>query len=143
MKRGFLLTGLLTICANLTIAQRVKQPAQCDFQTNLTFKNGADTITVLAYTTALVRTGPMLPSLAKLVKLKKVKFKIRSSVAFKLINCPNEIVADCIDQHSFSYAMVPGDEKKLVQMRCIFFEGFSEFSKPYFVIDSIKPYNGN
>jgi len=133
----FILLGCFSL---ITYTQATQYYRDCDFLKNPKFTKGVDTVFVIGYKTSIFRTGPPVSSLLKLTKEKKVRYRVRTGLSFRPVNCSTEISADCIDSSPFSYTPTKEDSTRLVKLRCLIFEGYKQFGKQYFVIDKVTPY---
>ncbi len=113
----------------------------CTFLKDLHFKNGVDTITILAYKNASVRMPPYDNNLEKLNHAKKLNSKdFNYTVDFKVLDCSDRYIIACKDTSDFASKVNGNNYHKVVQLRCIVFEGYFEFSRPYFIIDRVTAY---
>jgi hypothetical protein len=140
MRNKLIILVALIVFATHACAQQRELRQGCDFLKDLHFKNGLDTIMVLAYKNASVKPPPYDDNLSKLHSGKKLnRHDFTYIVDFKPASCPDRYAAFCKDTSRFAFDIQVTDYHKAVRMRCIVFEGYSESSHPYFVIDKIMP----
>jgi hypothetical protein len=134
----------LIFCATNLIAQQKTYRQGCDFLKDIHYTNGADTIVVLAYKDASVKPPPYDNNLSKLNNEKKLHSKdFKYTVTFKPLGCTETypLTVQCSDISDFAFHVNGSTYHQPVKLRCIVFEGYFQFSQPYFVIDKIMPYD--
>ena len=140
MKNKLILIIALILGATNMFAQQSALRQGCDFLKDLHFRNGVDTIMVLAYKNASVKPRPYDDNLGNLHSGKKLnRHDFTYIVDFKPASCPDRYTAFCKDTSSFAFDIQRTNYHKAVRMRFIVFEGYSESSHPFFVIDKIMP----
>jgi hypothetical protein len=112
---------------------------ECDFLNNLHFKNGADTVSILAYKNANVRWRENEPNLLKLFELNKLVKNNFFAIVIKPVGCDTEYPVYCSDMSKFADSVDQRNHKAPVHMRCIVFENLQERSHPVFIVDKIEP----
>ncbi|HWZ13826.1 MAG TPA: hypothetical protein VNW95_01210 [Mucilaginibacter sp.] len=135
---------VLIFCTTNLIAQQKSYRQGCDFLKDLHYTNGVDTIVVLAYKDASVKPPPYDNILSKLNNERKLHSKdFKYTVTFKPLGCTEiyPVSIQCKDASHFAFNVNENTYHHPVKLRCIVFEGCFEFSRPYFVIDKIMPYD--
>jgi len=112
----------------------------CDFLKGLQYKNGTDTIIVLAYKNASVKMPPNNPVIDKMSKEGKLHAAdYYYCVDFKPISCNQRFIIACSEKSSSAFKINQGSANNRVKLRCIVFEEYSDGNHPFFVIDKILP----
>lgn len=119
-------------------AQTPTKIDSCDFFNKVKFRNGRDTLLILAkyYACTKIHHSGQLKTVAakKLVNLSEFTYM----VGFTPIGCEEEQAAECSDTSAILYTINPVTYTKPVLYRCIFFEGIfrdKEKKIPYFIVD--------
>src|ERR1700744_4244627 len=117
--------GVLLILSLESVMAQTANPLQgCGFLNGLKFKNGADTIWVLGFKDASVRTPPHDTNLDKLSKEKRLsKQAYNYCVSIIPLDCSDKFVAFCSDTSSFAFKINGYNYKKKVLLKCIVYEG--------------------
>jgi len=139
MKLKFIFLLLCSTAIAPAFAQQTSNAQNCDFLNNVHFKNGIDTILVMAYKTANVRWRESEPNLIKLYGLKKLTKNKFFAIVIKPIGCESEYSVYCSDLSKFADTVDQRNHADPVRLRCIVFEGSQEQSHPAFIVDQIEP----
>ena len=128
------------LSASRIFSQQRELKQGCDFLKNLHFKNGVDTLMIIAYKNATISTPKQDTILDKLHGAKRLNKYSMYSIDLQPIGCSERFFVYCSDSSKFARDIYRDFYKKPVIMRCIVFEGFMKRAHPFFIVDKISRY---
>ncbi|MGZ3871832.1 MAG: hypothetical protein ACXVJD_02875 [Mucilaginibacter sp.] len=140
MKIALTIISVWVICTVQLFAQQKTLRQGCDFLKNLHFKNGVDTLMIIAYKNATISTPKQDIILDKLHGAKRLNKYSMYSIDLQPIGCSERIFVYCSDSSRFARNIYRDIYEKPVMMRCIVFEGFMKGAHPFFIVDKITPH---
>jgi len=110
----------------------------CDFLHDISFKDGIDTVFVLANNKWNIKSPPLNDALQSFYKTINVNPEnITFNISFTPLNCTEKFVVDCADPKAFEIAN--NHPETVLKLRCIVFDKYiTNSAKRYFLVDKVE-----
>ncbi len=117
----------------------------CDWYRSVYYKNGTDTITIKASFLDIGTKGDhVVKILSSLAREKKLLYAdVQYDISFNLVGCPDKVFGGPYIDGPKMNSKLSGENTtilygKTMLLTCVFYEGYSQYDHPFFIITDVK-----